>query len=122
MKSHELNIIIDETITLGKCLLFNKFYDAEFSKYKTQVFQISENAKKDNVDIVQVKACDVIRKTKTEDFNLTFMGKVFYLFIATSMTGGLFLLKNTNEQICKRYIFDMNSMLLILKKDNIVKK
>lgn len=66
-------------------------------------------------DNAQIKTCQIIIETKPENFRLNLWEKIFYCFHFTRITGGLMLIKNTDEQINKRYIFDINGKLPVLK-------
>ena len=113
MNIDEFNKSIKETLEIGNELIFKDFNETTFEMYKDKVHRIAEAGYKLLSDKVQLKACNNLSVKKEEDFKLSILQQI--CFADGKGTNGNINAKNTNEQIKKRYIYNLNCHLPILK-------
>ncbi len=113
--AHPTNSLIKETLALGERLLFQKYSAKEAKVYQSLVYQIANDGIKTHTNNTQKRTCAIILNTHPENYTLNIFEKIYYFFTSFRYNGGLILIKNTPEQMTKRYILDMNSKLPILK-------
>lgn len=115
MATGDLNTMINETIELGDRLIFKQFVENDFSDFKDKVAEISRLGFQTLRDKVQIKTCQIIGTMQVDSFRLNLIQQIF--FSDGKGTYGKVNAKNTNEQIKKRYVLNINRYLPILRTD-----
>ncbi len=112
MNSQEYNRLIKETYEVGRKLIFKKFCEQEISDFQNRVSQIVDNGLKILRKKVQLKTCIILSTLSIESFRLTLLQQIF--FSDGKGTYEKVNTKNTDEQIKKRYILNVNRFLTVL--------
>lgn len=115
MVTGDLNIMINKTIELGDRLIFKQFVENDFSDFKDKVAEISRLGIQTLRDKVQLKTCQIIGTMQVDSFRLNLIQQIF--FSDGKGTYGKVNAKNTDEQIKKRYVLNINRYLPILRTD-----
>jgi len=108
----EYNRLIKETYKIGEKLIFDKFCQDEMVDFQLRVSQIVDSGLKILSSKVQLKTCTILGTLTIESFRLTLLQQIF--FSDGKGTYGKVNAKNTDEQIKKRYILNVNRFLSVL--------
>ena len=112
MNVKEYNRLVKETYKIGEKLIFETFCEEEMSDFQIRVSRIVDSGLKILRSKVQLKTCTILGTLTTESFRLTLLQQIF--FSDGKGTYGKVNAKNTDEQIKKRYILNVNRFLSVL--------
>ena len=113
MTKNEYNSQLKATIQLGHDLIFKCFEEDSFHIYNSNIIELITFGYKNCTNESQIKTCEIIERSKPEDFRLDFFGRLFYPHGKGTM--GKVSLKNTDMDIKKRDTVQMNCYLPILE-------
>ena len=113
MNKPSFNKLIEETLKLGDTIINSNFDLNAFINYESNIEEIVKNGHLICEDELQLKTCDIIRNKKVEDYKLSLIERVFETY--SKGYNEKVNSKNTDAQIRKRYIVDLNRFIPILK-------
>lgn len=116
MNKEELYTLIDLTIEIGNQLIHTDFHETEFEKYQQNLNIIIENGFKLYTSKSQLKTCQIIGSLSPFSFRLSLIQQLF--FAGGKKSKWKVNCKNTEEQMIKRYILNINEHLPILNADS----
>lgn len=114
MDSTKLNHLILETLSLGESIIDgNTIEEEQFNTYQFNINQIAEHGLSICKDKVQLQTCMIIKSKKVDNYRLSILERIFDTY--SKGFNGKVNTKNSDLQIRKRYVVDLNRFLPILK-------
>ncbi len=108
----EFNSIVNRTISLVEELIFVRFDNQQMETVQKNLLEITENGFRLLKEPVQLKTCYNLRHLKVESFRLSIIEQMF--FGDGRGTRGKVTNRNSEEQIKKRYLLNIDQVLPIL--------
>lgn len=104
---------INNLIALGESIVFKNYNISDFENYKSLLIEIlKEKVIAFQGDNIKIRTCQLILSSKPSDHRYNFLQIVFSPYHRTGKIG---FPRNTEEEINKRYILDINCKLPILE-------
>lgn len=112
MTNSDYNNLLDSTLQIGVVVINSDFDSAGFLKYQINIKEIVEIGYRLCKERKQLKTCHILYNKKIEDYRLSFLGQIFNTYYRGYY--GKVNSKNTDIQIKKRYVVDLNRYIPIL--------
>lgn len=109
MTEAQIKILVKETIDIGADLIFKKISSKGYELYCENINQILEKGYQIYRDKVKLQTCHIISKFQVNDFRLSILEQIF--FVDGKGTYGKVTRRNSEEQIKKRFILNINRYL-----------